>query len=261
MIKNHYLYGAESAPSPNQSGTINPKFLVMHYTASWEVGSVLRTFANRGSKVSAHLTIDTNGDVYQHVAFNKKAWHAGASQYAGYNGLNSHSIGIELVNPGFLKKTSDGRFVDAYGGVHREKNLPPLVAHRNPRVGSGMHYWPMYPMKQLEVAENIAAELINTYSLIDVVSHEEIDTRGWKTDPGPAFPMNNFKKLLPHRNVEHEKYQVTASSLNVRNGPSAEFKVVSRVSRGDVVTGVGISGDWIRINSDGWVHGGYLRRI
>ena len=47
-------------------------------------------------KVSAHLVIKRDGSCVQYVPFNKRAWHAGASNYQGREGCNDFSIGIEL---------------------------------------------------------------------------------------------------------------------------------------------------------------------
>ena len=47
-------------------------------------------------RVSAHLFIRRNGDIIQFVPFEKRAWHAGQSQYQGRECCNDFSIGIEL---------------------------------------------------------------------------------------------------------------------------------------------------------------------
>lgn len=47
-------------------------------------------------KVSAHLLIKRCGEVIQYVPFNKRAWHAGESNYKGRSRCNDFSIGIEL---------------------------------------------------------------------------------------------------------------------------------------------------------------------
>ena len=49
-----------------------------------------------GLKVSAHILIERNGSLIQFVPFNKCAWHAGQSNYAGRDRCNEFSIGIEL---------------------------------------------------------------------------------------------------------------------------------------------------------------------
>ena len=46
--------------------------------------------------VSAHLLIDRNGQITQYVPFDKRAWHAGRSEFNGRENCNDFSIGIEL---------------------------------------------------------------------------------------------------------------------------------------------------------------------
>lgn len=260
-IENHRVPFAVDAPSPNRSGQITPRFIVMHYTAGWTARSAVNTLTSPSSRVSAHVTIDQNGVVYQHVPFNIKAWHAGPSRYAGYTNLNSHSIGIEIVNPGYLRRLASGEYRDSTGRVLSAREVGPVVESPHSRVGSGNFYWPVYTEAALEAVEDLTRELIDAYPIIDIVSHEEIDTRGWKTDPGPAFPMNRFKRLLPHRDADADRFQVTASTLNVRGGPGTNFSVLRETKRGDIVDGLESRGDWVRIDDDGWVHGGYLRRV
>ena len=49
-----------------------------------------------GLQVSAHFYIRRNGEVWQFVSCDDRAWHAGASQYRGRGNCNDDSIGIEL---------------------------------------------------------------------------------------------------------------------------------------------------------------------
>lgn len=261
MIKNHRLRGAVDAPSPNHGGSIIPRFVVMHYTAGWTAESAINTFARSSSRVSAQVTIDTDGTVYQHVPFNVRAWHAGPSSYAGYSGLNGYSVGIELVNPGYLRKLYDGRFMDAYEDIYTAQEVGPVIRATHSRVGSGTFYWPVYTKAQITAAEGLVEDLINEYPIMDIVTHEEIDTRGWKTDPGPAFPMNRFKRLLRDRANDVVEYHVTAGTLNMRGGPGTNYAVVGKVHRGHSVQELDRRGDWVRVSPDAWVHGGYLRRV
>ena len=50
----------------------------------------------KGLRVSAHCFIKRTGEVIQYVPFNKRAWHAGVSEYEGQTACNNYSIGIEL---------------------------------------------------------------------------------------------------------------------------------------------------------------------
>ena len=49
-----------------------------------------------GLQVSAHFYIRRNGDLWQFVSTDDRAWHAGASCYRGRSNCNDDSIGIEL---------------------------------------------------------------------------------------------------------------------------------------------------------------------
>lgn len=50
----------------------------------------------RELKVSAHCCIFRDGSLTQYVPFDKRAWHAGKSQFQGRERCNDFSIGIEL---------------------------------------------------------------------------------------------------------------------------------------------------------------------
>ncbi len=47
-------------------------------------------------RVSAHCLIRRDGEIVQYVPFDKRAWHAGVSNYQGRERCNDFSIGIEL---------------------------------------------------------------------------------------------------------------------------------------------------------------------
>ena len=50
----------------------------------------------RGLQVSAHFFVRRNGDLWQFVDCEARAWHAGRSHYRGRDGCNDDSIGVEL---------------------------------------------------------------------------------------------------------------------------------------------------------------------
>jgi AmpD protein len=50
----------------------------------------------KGRQVSAHFYIRRNGEVWQFVSCDDRAWHAGVSRYRGRSNCNDDSIGIEL---------------------------------------------------------------------------------------------------------------------------------------------------------------------
>lgn len=49
-----------------------------------------------GMQVSSHFYIRRNGELWQFVSCDERAWHAGVSHYRGRDNCNDDSIGIEL---------------------------------------------------------------------------------------------------------------------------------------------------------------------
>jgi N-acetylmuramoyl-L-alanine amidase len=94
---------AEVRPSPNhgeRQGGVMPDMIVLHYTGVVDNKAALSHLCNPASKVSAHYVVLQDGAIVQLVAESRRAWHAGASSWAGETDINSRSIGIELANPG-----------------------------------------------------------------------------------------------------------------------------------------------------------------
>ena len=90
-------------PSPNHDerpAAQSPDILVLHYTDMRNAEAALERLTDAAARVSAHYCIDEDGTVYRLVPEERRAWHAGASSWAGARDINGRSIGIELVNPG-----------------------------------------------------------------------------------------------------------------------------------------------------------------
>lgn len=90
-------------PSPNAEDRrkgCRPDMILLHYTGMPSAEKAIGWLANPRSKVSCHYVIDEDGRITQMVAEAKRAWHAGASYWAGESDINSTSIGIEIQNPG-----------------------------------------------------------------------------------------------------------------------------------------------------------------
>lgn len=280
-VKSHKISDIWYKQTSNYSSgrTITPRFIVMHYTTGWSATSnrdyLLGKAGGRPeSAVSAHIVIGRDGEIWQICTFDKRAWHAGPSRHGTVKDLNTHSVGIEFVNPGWLRDIGGGRFQDYHKKVLTEAELDArggFVREAHPRVGSGVFAWPNYTDSQVESGKQVVAALIAKYEIQDIASHEEIDTRDWKTDPGPAFPMQTFTDML---GTEIEDisvfYTVTASRLFVRAGPGAEFEPMDppeKIPFGTQVERLDVNGDWFFVEPSGnsahrgWVHSDYLARI
>jgi N-acetylmuramoyl-L-alanine amidase len=202
-IENHRVVGSVNdkpskyIESPNHGGKFAAQYLVMHYTAGLNHTSTVSWFMNREAKVSAHLVIGRSGELVQMVPFNVVAWHAGPSTWvdretgAPVESLNKCAIGIELVNVGRLARNpASGRWTSKKP-LREFEDADVIVAnhkHETARCG-----WLRYTEEQLRAAREVAALIVRTYGLRDVVGHEDICPNR-KSDPGPAFPMQEFRR-------------------------------------------------------------------
>ena len=106
-------------------------------------------------KVSSHLLIDRVGIVKQFVPFNKRAWHAGVSEFKNKDCCNDYSIGIELEGADDIEYTD----------------------------------------MQYDILRQVCQCLSAAYSgIIDenIVGHCDI-APGRKTDPGKSFDWQRFQ--------------------------------------------------------------------
>lgn len=147
-----------SHTSANQDERI--QFVVLHYTnASLERSLALLTHG----EVSSHYLIgDSPATVYQLVDEGRRAWHAGDSQWDGRTWLNSTSIGIEIVNPGFTD-TPTGRV------------------------------WQPYTEAQIEALIVLLKDIVKRNNIKPryIIGHSDIAPLR-KLDPGPMFPWKHL---------------------------------------------------------------------
>src|SRR5258708_34013659 len=77
-----------------------PDMILLHYTGMPDVEGAIAQLCTAGTDVSAHYIVLEDGRIVQSVPESKRAWHAGASFWAGEEDINSCSIGIEIINRG-----------------------------------------------------------------------------------------------------------------------------------------------------------------
>ena len=89
-----------AAPSPNfEERKDTVQFIIIHATGTETLQATLDVLAER--RLSTHYVIDKDGTIYGLVDPDKRAWHAGVSDWKGYckrtgfKGLNDASVGIE----------------------------------------------------------------------------------------------------------------------------------------------------------------------
>lgn len=136
------------------------QFVILHYTSS-DLQQSLKTLTTKS--VSSHYLInDSPPTIYQLVDENRRAWHAGTSQWQGRTWLNASSIGIELVNPGY-RDTPEGRVWMPYSGAQISQLIVLL--------------------KDIQQRHQLPLD--------SIIGHSDIAPQR-KVDPGPLFPWKRI---------------------------------------------------------------------
>ena len=250
---------------PIKGGRIEPRYLVFHYTAGRSAQSSVNWLTNPDSNASAHLIVGRDGLVTQLAPFTIKTWHAGRSHWDGLVGLNQHSIGIELDNAGPLKLV--GTRLQAWFGTTYPKSQ---AFHGKHKLEDEFRWWHAYTEIQIETAVELAKLLVKFYQLKEIIGHDDI-APDRKRDPGPAFPLIHIQSLVMGRPEEQsERYRVTATRLNIRKGPGAEFDLVSDpIKKGVEVSLLEKRDRWSKVevldrgagketDVEGWVYNQYI---
>lgn len=199
-IKNHKLTGGNTdyveANSFNRSIDMKPDSIIIHYTAGPSGDATVRLFKSKNSRFSAHIVVHEDGKITQMVPFNRRAIHAGKSYYDGRSSFNRFSIGIEISNPGYLVKNPKGEGYVTWW--EKKKSNPTPVAddliyigkHRN--SVTRMTRWHKYTDEQIKAVFELCKVIAESYEIKYVLGHDEI-APGRKTDPGPAFPLDELR--------------------------------------------------------------------
>ncbi|MFD4839396.1 N-acetylmuramoyl-L-alanine amidase [Achromobacter sp. NPDC058515] len=147
-----------SVTAVSQSSRV--RYVVVHYTTVDDVRSM--HLLSKG-KVSSHYLVNDAGRAYRLVDENRSAWHAGAASWYGNIAMNSTSIGIEVVNPGWTEG-EDGK---------------PL--------------WHAYNDRQVRALTILLRDIIQRHGIApeNVVGHSDIAPQR-KVDPGPLFPWKTL---------------------------------------------------------------------
>lgn len=269
-IVNHRLVKDDGTPypfvaTPNMGRKVEPRYLVIHYTAGRSARESIGFLATKKAGASAHIVIGRDGAITQMVPFDRVAWHAGESRWEGVVGLNSHSIGIELDNAGWMKRGPNGKWISCFGAAYPDAEVSEAV-HRNEKTARG---WHEYTPKQIEAAQELSRVLVRTYGIRDVIGHDDISP-GRKQDPGPLFPMESFRNKVMGKRDEQPDVFAATEQLNLRKGPASGEPLVEALPMGTRVEVLEESGSWRRVrvldgvhdrdDLHGWVHGRYLAR-
>ncbi|MBL8575843.1 MAG: N-acetylmuramoyl-L-alanine amidase [Mesorhizobium sp.] len=152
--------GAEVRVSPNfgpRVGVARPDMIILHYTGMKTGEGAEAWLCAPESQVSSHYLVHEDGRIVQMVRESDRAWHAGKSFWAGVTDVNSHSIGIEIVNPGheFGYRPFPARqiasVIDLCRGITARHPIPPqrVLAHSDVAPGRKVDPGERFPWRQL----------------------------------------------------------------------------------------------------------------
>lgn len=181
-ITNGRLSGVRFVPAHSFGGAINPSLIVVHDTAGrLDKYSSVDWFRSKSCKTSAHVVVERDGTITQMVPFDRKAFHAGESQWGGKRYCNSFSVGIEIVNPGKLDANGHAWFGKATD--------EPVTRKKTTEHGDG--YWLPYTPEQIKAVKQICRALMQEYpDCNEIVTHWMISPRR-KIDTNPLFPLDD----------------------------------------------------------------------
>jgi N-acetylmuramoyl-L-alanine amidase len=166
LVPDHF--GAKVRPSPNfgpRNHGIRPDAIVLHYTGMASGALAEDRLCNAQAEVSAHYLVHEDGRIVQMVPEAARAWHAGASFWAGATDINSHSIGIEIANAGHpdadpLKAAPPFEAVQIAAvialcqGIVQRWNIKAerVLAHSDVSIGRKIDPGEMFPWQELHAA-------------------------------------------------------------------------------------------------------------
>ena len=170
------------------------RFIILHYTALDDENSI-KVLTEQ--EVSAHFLITTRDEepIYNLVPEDKRAWHAGESEWKSSKNLNDSSIGIEIVNLGLNEDILDDTDVGVERALKNQYRQAPYTEEQVKKIATLVKY--------LSKKYGIAPE--------NILGHSDVASQR-KLDPGPMFP---WKTLYDKYNIgmwydEDEKNKIQA---------------------------------------------------
>ena len=100
------------------------------------------------------------------------------------------------------------------------------------------------------------------YVVIDVVSSGSLTWyKFWYDGQARWCAATGYTKVVTWSNV----FEVTATNLNVRSGPSTAYSIIGTIHNGEMYVKYGTSGSWYHFwyagRTDAWSHSGYVRDV
>lgn len=186
-----------TSPNYNDRPNSNIRFIILHFTEMTFENAMTR-LCDENSSVSAHYVIKEDGEIFNIVPEDKRAFHAGKSFWDGFEKINDNSIGIELDNIGrkpFTKKQMRS-CIDLCKSLMTKYNILPehILGHSDiapdRKIDPGIYFdWEMLSKEGLGMWPNT----INDNNSLDCKDPSNIQkalqTLGYKIDITSEFDM------------------------------------------------------------------------
>jgi N-acetyl-anhydromuramyl-L-alanine amidase AmpD len=204
-IASHKFTGFPFMAAQAAGGRLNePTAIVLHDTAQLKKGGAVAWFTNPNCNVSAHLVVERDGSATQLVGFNTVAFHAGKSSWNGRQNCNVFTIGIEIVNPGYMQKRGqEAQLIytskDAKTGKTVERIVERFPLSEVQQITTKEHgagCWLPYTDAQVKAVTEICQSLVRAYpSITEIVTHWLISPKR-KVDTNPTFPLEQVRQAV-----------------------------------------------------------------
>lgn len=182
-IRDGRVAGVRFVPAATSGGVITPTLIVLHDTAGrLDKGSSVAWFRSKECQTSAHFVVERDGEIVQMVCTDRKAYHAGASEWRGRKFCNAFSIGIEIVNPG--KMDAAGR---AWFG---KATSEPVTRKATREHGDG--WWLPYTPAQVDAVKRLCRAIVAAYPDCNEITTHWAVSPGRKIDPCPLLPLDDI---------------------------------------------------------------------
>jgi len=171
----------------SQNYNTRVSIVVIHHTTADFDNSLHILTKPSSNSVSSHYLIPEPDDssydrsklqVHRLVSEDDRAWHAGVSHWAGKNGLNDQSIGIELVNQTYCRRST-------------------VVDEDMDQPVRRICFFPDFADSQIALLVDLLGEILERHPDVrptHIIGHADI-APDRKIDPGPRFPWQRLYRL------------------------------------------------------------------
>jgi|GEM_PF-1331122 len=255
---------ATQNPCYKAGKTITPSGIMIHSVGCPQPDPLVfvKNWQSASAQVCVHAVLGTDGNVYQLLPWNWRAWHCGIGSKGSCN--NTH-ISFEMTEPATIAYTS--------GANWTEKNPEATKAH---------------VLATYKYAVELTSYLCEKYGLNPladgvVISHSEGNKRGLASNHGDVehiwskfgLTMNQFRqdvkaamggKVVEVASTDNKStsdvsesttgtvVKVTVDSLNIRSGPGTSYTIAGSITDKGSYTVTEISDGWGRLKSGaGWI--------